>query len=310
MKSKLLLIIIMVFSISKLCTANGIPMSSQSDTNTYSWIKGRQVVSVNLVPGYACLFPTFINTVFNNANTFAGLIGADLTSIEKYMNAIEAKGSFWYVPSISYTLLVHPRIGIEIGFGVQSMSFSLNIPKDKAGDLIDSSVSGGNIGNIGDAISTDTKFRTSLIYMPATIGIKFLGGKNRQVVNTFRFGLETLMSDVETENGITGVKTKRSTINTTMYISYELGWTIELFPTKEWPVKPYIDFSLFEIGYYVRSGVPGIYEDVREGIGFFGSGLINVDTIIPSWSSFPSWVNAVTSIKFALFPRIGFSLRF
>ena len=310
MKSKLLLIFIIVFSISQLCDAKGIPMSTQSDTNTYSWIKGRQVVSVNLVPGYACLFPTLINTIFDNANTFAGLVGTDLSSIEKYMNAIEYKGSFWYVPSISYTLLVHPRVGIEVGFGVQSMSFLLNIPKDKAGDLINSAVSGGNLGNIGDAVSTDTKFKASFTYLPATIGIKFLGGKNRQVVNTFRFGLETLISDVETENGITGVKTKRHTVDTTMYVSYELGWTIELFPTREWPVKPYIDFSLFEIGYYVRSGIPGIYEDVREGIGFFGSGLINVNTIIPSWSSFPSWANYVASIKFALFPRIGFSLRF
>ena len=38
--------------------------------------------------------------------------------------------------------------------------------------------------------------------------------------------------------------------------------------------------------------------------------MINVNTIIPSWSSFPSWANYVASIKFALFPRIGFSLRF
>ena len=310
MKNKLLLIFIIVFGISKLCMANGIPMSTQSDTNTYSWIKGRQVVSINLAPGYSCLFPTIINTAFNNADTLAGLVGVNLSSIEKYLNAIEAKGSFWYVPSISYTLLVHPRVGIEVGFGVQSMSFSLNIPKDKAGDLINSEISGGNLGNIGSAISTDTTFKASFIYLPATIGVKFLGGKNRQVVNTFRFGLETLISDVETEHGITGVKTKRHTVDTTMYVSYELGWTIELFPTREWPVKPYIDISLFEIGYYVRSGIPGMYEDIREGIGFFGSGLINMNKIIPSWNSFPSWANYVASIRFALFPRIGFSLRF
>ena len=310
MKTRLLLILIIVLSIYQICSAKGIPMSTQSDTNTYSWIKGRQVVSVNLVPGYAALFPSLINTVFENANTFAGLAGADLSSIEKYMNAVEAKGSFWYVPSISYTLLVHPRVGIEVGFGVQTMSFSLNIPKDKAGDLVNSAVSGGNFGNIGDAISTDTTLKASFMYLPATIGIKFLGGKNRQVVNTFRFGLETLISDIQTEHGITGVKTHRHTVDTTMYVSYELGWTIELFPTREWPVKPYIDISLFEIGYYVRSGIPGMYEDLREGIGFFGSGLINVDTIIPAWNSFPTWANYVASIKFALFPRIGFSLRF
>ena len=95
-----------------------------------------------------------------------------------------------------------------------------------------------------------------------------------------------------------------------MYLSYELGWTIELFPTREWPVKPYIDISLFEIGYYVRSGMPGLYEDIREGIGFFGSGLVDLSAMIPSWNSFPGWANYVSAIKFALFPRIGFSLRF
>ena len=95
-----------------------------------------------------------------------------------------------------------------------------------------------------------------------------------------------------------------------MYISYELGWSIELFPTREWPVKPYIDISLFEIGYYVRSGLPGVYEDMREGINFFGGGLVDLTASIPSWSSFPSWINYVSAIRFSLFPRIGFSLRF
>ena len=319
MKSKLLLIFIIVFGISKLCMANGIPMSTQSDTNTYSWIKGRQVVSINLAPGYSCLFPTIINTAFNNADTLAGLVGVNLSSIEKYLNVIEAKGSFWYVPNISYTLLLHPRIGIEIGFGVQAMSFQLGIPRDKIGDLADSFLpstdQGGDIGNIiGDNIDTligsDTSFKASMIYFPATIGIKFYGGKKRQVVNTFRFGVEAFMYDIETENGLTGLKTKRHTVDTTLYLSYELGWTIELFPTREWPVKPYIDISILEIGYYIRSGIPGFYGDIREGVGFFGSGLVDINAIIPAWDSFPRWVNYVSAIRLSLFPRIGFSLRF
>ena len=113
-------------------------MSTQSDTNTYSWIKGRQIVSVNLNPGYVALFPHLIDTVFNNYQTLAGLANFEIGDLEKYINAIEAKGSFWYVPTVSYTLLVHPRIGIELGFGVQSMSFRLGIPKDKVGDLASS----------------------------------------------------------------------------------------------------------------------------------------------------------------------------
>lgn len=315
---------IIVFNISFISLyANGIPLSTQSDTNTYSWIKGRQIVSVNLNPGYAGMFPPLLNTIFDNYQTFTGLVGFDLGDINDYLSAIEAKGSFWYVPNVSYTLMLHPRIGVEIGFGVQSMSFQLGIPKDKAADLAINFIPEGTIPDVGipntdditdDIVNTivgsDTYLKASLIYFPASIGIKFFAGKKRQIINTLRFGVETFMYDIETENGITGLKTKRHTIDTTMYFSYELGWTIELFPNKEWPVKPYIDISILEIGYYVRSGIPGLYADIHEGIGFFGSGLVDINAMIPTWDSFPKWSNYVSAIKFSLFPRIGFSLRF
>lgn len=315
---------IIVFNISFISLyANGIPLSTQSDTNTYSWIKGRQIISVNLNPGYAGMFPPLLNTIFNNYQTFTGLVGFDLGDINDYLSAIEAKGSFWYVPNVSYTLMLHPRIGIEIGFGVQSMSFQLGVPKDKAADLAINFIPEGTIPDVGipntdditdDIVNTilgsDTYLKASLIYLPATIGIKFFAGKKKQLINTLRFGVETFMYDIETENGITGLKTKRHTIDTTMYFSYELGWTIELFPTREWPVKPYIDISILEIGYYVRSGIPGLYSDIHEGIGFFGSGLVDINSIIPTWESFPRLINYVSAIKFSLFPRIGFSLRF
>ena len=315
---------IIVFNISFISLyANGIPLSTQSDTNTYSWIKGRQIISVNLNPGYAGMFPPLLNTIFNNYQTFTGLVGFDLGDINDYLSAIEAKGSFWYVPNVSYTLMLHPRIGVEIGFGVQSMSFQLGIPKDKAADLAINFIPEGTIPDVGipntdditdDIVNTivgsDTYLKASLIYFPASIGIKFFAGKKRQIINTLRFGVETFMYDIETENGISGLHTKRHTIDTTMYFSYELGWTIELFPTREWPVKPYIDISILEIGYYVRSGIPGLYADIREGIGFFGSGLVDINAMIPTWDSFPKWSNYVSAIKFSLFPRIGFSLRF
>ncbi|MEI0485780.1 hypothetical protein [Brachyspira intermedia] len=308
---KKILTAIIVFNISFInLYANGIPLSTQSDTNTYSWIKGRQRISVNLNPGYVALFPPTISTILDNYETFLGLADLNFSQYEKYINAVNFKGSFWYVPTISYTLLLHPRIGVEVGVGVQSMSLSFTIPKDKAGALIDSTVNTGNLGNIGGLIAADTTLKTSLIFVPVTFGITFFGGKNREVLNTFRFGVEALISDVETENGVTGLKTKRHTVDTGMYISYELGWSIELFPTKEWPVKPYIDISIFEIGYYIRSGFPGVYEDIREGINFFGGGLIDLSANVPAWSSFPSWANYVSAIRFSLFPRIGFSLRF
>ena len=119
---KKILTAIIVFNISFInLYANGIPLSTQSDTNTYSWIKGRQIISVNLNPGYAGLLPPMINTLFDNLDTFSGLAGFDLGENKKFIDAVNVKGSFWYVPTISYTLLLHPRIGVEIGVGVQAM---------------------------------------------------------------------------------------------------------------------------------------------------------------------------------------------
>ncbi|WP_295154159.1 hypothetical protein [uncultured Brachyspira sp.] len=297
---------IIVFNISFI----SLYAASQSDTNTYSWIKGRQVISVNLNSGYAGLFPPMINTVLNNYETLIGLTGLNLGEASKFIDAVNFKGSFWYIPNISYTLLLHSRIGIELGFGVQAMSFNFTIPKEKASEIIDSNISGGSLGNVGGVVSADTILKNSMIFIPITIGIKFYGGKKKQVINTFRFGVEALISDVETYNGATGLKTQRHTVDTGLYISYELGWSIELFPNKEWAVKPYIDISLFELGYYMRSGLPGVYEDMREGINFFGGGLIDLTASIPAWNSFPSWVNIVSAIRIAIFPRIGFSIRF
>ena len=308
---KKILTAVIVFNISFISLyANGIPLSTNSDTNTYSWIKGRQIIRINLNPGYAAVFPPLLDTIFNNYNTFVGLTGLNLKKYDDYINAIDYKGSFWYVPTISYSLLIHPRVGIEFGIGVQSMSFDFNLSKDKASELIDNTISSGYLGNIGGIVSSDTKLKSSITLIPITFGITFYGGKNREILNTFRVGVETLVSDIETKNGITGLETKRTTVNAGVYVSYELGWSIELFPTKEWPVKPYIDISLFEIGYYVRSAIPGVYDDMREGINFFGGGLIDLTASIPAWHSLPSWINYVSAIRFSLFPRIGFSLRF
>lgn len=77
-----------------------------------------------------------------------------------------------------------------------------------------------------------------------------------------------------------------------IYLSLELGWRIQLFPKKgaDWPVQAAIDISLFDIGYYV---VP------------WASQLFNIDTL-SGFKQFSTFAN----IKFVLFPRIGFSLRF
>lgn len=283
-------------------------------TNNFS--KERQLISVNLLPRYSAIFPPLVNSVVKNIDTFANLAKIDIDnikiyndiSIKKILDYTDIKGSFWYIPNISYTFLFNRKIGIELGIGVQSVSYSLKIPKDKAKNLMGKLDS--KLESLQGIIGADTTFKASFVYIPINIGFKFFSGKTHKIVNTLRIGLDTIVYNVETFNGVTGIKTKRTTKSPMVYLSYELGWNIDLFPNKNWRVKPYIDFSLFEIGYYIRSANNKIYGDVVEGIGLFGSGLIDINSTIPAWETFPNWVNIVTSLKIAIFPRFGVTIRF
>ena len=99
--------------------------------------KERQLISVNLLPTHSVIFPNFINSFVKNIETFAGLakinIGGD---ISKFLEYVDIKGSFWYVPSISYTFLFTRRVGLEAGISAQSITYTLNINKESTGNLM------------------------------------------------------------------------------------------------------------------------------------------------------------------------------
>lgn len=284
--------------------------SGDFSTNEFlarKFAKERQLISVNLLPTHSVIFPNFINSFVKNIETFAGLakinIGED---ISKFLEYVDIKGSFWYVPSISYTFLFTRRVGLEAGISAQSITYTLNINKESVGNLMNKN----GIGQFSGVVGGDTTFRASFVRIPFYIGLKVLLGMNYNIINTFKFGIESIISKVETVNGFTGLKTKRETTDTALYISYELGWSINLFPKKNWRVKPSIDFSLFEIGYYVKNVNKGIYGDFKEGISFLGGGLINVNSTLPDWDSFSPYVDIITSLKISIFPRFGFTIRF
>ena len=284
--------------------------SGDFSTNEFlarKFAKERQLISVNLLPTHSVIFPNFINSFVKNIETFAGLakinIGED---ISKFLEYVDIKGSFWYVPSISYTFLFTRRVGLEAGISAQSITYTLNINKESAGNLMNKN----GIGQFSGVVGGDTTFRASFVRIPFYIGLKVLLGMNYNIINTFKFGIESIISKVETVNGVTGIRTKRETTDTALYISYELGWSINLFPKKNWRVKPSIDFSLFEIGYYVKNVNKGIYGDFKEGISFLGGGLINVNSTLPDWDSFSPYVDIITSLRISIFPRFGFTIRF
>ena len=289
--------------------------SGDFSTNEFlarKFAKERQLISVNLLPTHSVIFPNFINSFVKNIETFAGLakinIGED---ISKFLEYVDIKGSFWYVPSISYTFLFTRRVGLEAGISAQSITYTLNLTKENADAFLIGKIGNINgIGKLGGVVGGDTTFRASFVRIPFYIGLKVLLGMNYNIINTFKFGIESIISKVETVNGVTGLKTKRETTDTALYISYELGWSINLFPKKNWRVKPSIDFSLFEIGYYVKNVNKGIYGDFKEGISFIGGGLINVNSTLPEWDSFSPYVDIITSLRISIFPRFGFTIRF
>ncbi|WP_288520993.1 hypothetical protein [uncultured Brachyspira sp.] len=284
--------------------------SGDFSTNEFlarKFAKERQLISVNLLPTHSVIFPNFINSFVKNIETFAGLAKIDIGGdISKFLEYVDIKGSFWYVPSISYTFLFTRRVGLEAGISAQSITYTLNINKESVGNLMNKN----GIGQFSGVVGGDTTFRASFVRIPFYIGLKVLLGMNYNIINTFKFGIESIISKVETVNGVTGLKTKRETTDTALYISYELGWSINLFPKKNWRVKPSIDFSLFEIGYYVKNVNKGIYGDFKEGISFLGGGLINVNSTLPEWDSFSPYVDIITSLKISIFPRFGFTIRF
>lgn len=289
--------------------------SGDFSTNEFlarKFAKERQLISVNLLPTHSVIFPNFINSFVKNIETFAGLakinIGEDISKFLKY---VDIKGSFWYVPSISYTFLFTRRVGLEAGISAQSITYTLNLTKENADAFLIGKIGNINgIGKLGGVVGGDTTFRASFVRIPFYIGLKVLLGMNYNIINTFKFGIESIISKVETVNGVTGIRTKRETTDTALYISYELGWSINLFPKKNWRVKPSIDFSLFEIGYYVKNVNKGIYGDFKEGISFLGGGLINVNSTLPDWDSFSPYVDIITSLRISIFPRFGFTIRF
>ena len=67
--------------------------------------KERQLLSVNLLPNNSVIFPTLVKNLFRNVKTFSGLAKIDISEYLKYLDYIDLKGSFWYIPNISYTFL-------------------------------------------------------------------------------------------------------------------------------------------------------------------------------------------------------------
>ena len=302
MKKNFIIIFILI-SLSNVVFAKGLPLSTEATGEDYSWIKGRQMISLNFNPGISVFAPLYFNDIFRHGKHIAGMLGMNLGDIGSYFNYAEVKGTSWFLPRVEYSLFVHNQIALEAGIGVYGSEYLLNISKENASKLLTDM----GQGDYASVIASDTKFKASFVFMPTTFGVKFYG-KKRQFYNAFRLGIDAFFYTIETENGLTGIKTTQSISDAAVYVSYEIGWNIELFPTKEWRVKPMIDIGLLEIGYYVRPWVGNVYGAVQGNLGILTAGFAQMP--LPAWESVPGWAKIVSNLRIGLFPRIGVSIRF
>ena len=303
---KIFIIIFFCISVINLYAKNGLALSTVSETNKYPYMKGRQMININFSSGWAGFLTASLNAItydYEVTTNFAKLnLNLLIPNISKYIHNMDFKGSMWYIPNIAYTFLYRENLGFEFGIGVQSMTFGLSIYSDKFSGIVKQDANFSSING-------DSTFKATYTYIPITFGVKLFSGKSRRTINTFRIGFEPIVYSLRTKNALTGDTINKTYNNFSMYISYELGWSIELFPTREWPVKPYIDISLLEIGYYIKSSAHILYRDTRDAFLSFGAGMDLVDLQIPSLSEAP-YLKYVFGIRFILFPRIGFSMRF
>ena len=302
MKKNFIIIFILI-SLSNVVFAKGLPLSTEATGEDYSWIKGRQMISLNFNPGISVFAPLYFNDIFRHGKHIAGMLGMNLGDIGSYFNYAEVKGTSWFLPRVEYSLFVHNQIALEAGIGVYGSEYLLNISKENAGKFLESM----GQGDYASVIASDTKFKASFVFMPTTFGVRFYG-KKRQFYNAFRLGIDAFFYTIETENGLTGIKTTQSISDAAVYVSYEIGWNIELFPTKEWRVKPMIDIGLLEIGYYVRPWAGNVYGAIQGNLGVLTAGFVQMP--LPAWESVPGWAKIVSNLRIGLFPRIGVSIRF
>ncbi|PTY41301.1 hypothetical protein [Brachyspira hampsonii] len=303
MKKFLIIFFIFLCSIHTVFS-KGLPLSTEVTGEDYSWIKGRQMISFNLNPGITVFAPMILDTIFKHGRHTVGMFGADLGNTGEYLQYVGLDAFGWYIPSIEYSLFVHNQISVSAGIGLYGSEYSFNISKDNAIKLLQD-IKGLDF-DLSSIVVSDTKFNASFIIMPVTFGVKFYG-KKRQFYNHFRLAIDAFFYDIQTENGITGVRTRQSVADAAVYISYEIGWNIELFPTREWRVKPTIDIGLLEIGYYVRPWGENMANALAGNLLYFFAGGISGDLNV---SNMADSSKMLLNFRIALFPRIGFSIRF
>ena len=131
-----------------------------SYNDKYEWKEKRQSISINAIPSYSVVFPPLADNLLYNIETFASIAKININNYKDFLNYIDIKGNFWYVPNISYTFYLYKGIGLEISAGLQYIEYSLTITAENALKLATNYAQiptlPGNIGDVASLLAGDT----------------------------------------------------------------------------------------------------------------------------------------------------------
>lgn len=232
----------------------------KKENKAWDSVKGRSLFGINFAPTlYAGIFNLMVDTVKLSGETMVDTVKL---SGETFGTTVNLKNyAFGLGFSYDFAPLNFMSVGLDIGFSI------------------------GEIKSGEDRLSFYT--------VPWSLNVKFFIFKKAP----FGFFLSPRIGGTAVSmksygpniaaNGFNGFYSQGG-----FYLSFELGWRIQLFPKRgaDWPVQVGIDISLFDIGYYVAPWTSAM-------------------TSTQEFASLKQFEKSL-NMRLLLLPRLGITLRF
>ena len=139
----------------------------------------------------------------------------------------------------NYAYLPNQALDISIGAYGFDTHYGDNEPvKNDLGEIISSGIS-------------KEMQNGSIFAIPASLGVRFYFNKENKPNGFFllpKLGFTAMIINAKNINENNNISYKTTSV-TDFYIAGELGWKIDLFQNNDWPVAPFIDISLLDVGY-------------------------------------------------------------
>ena len=232
----------------------------KKENKAWDSVKGRSLFGINFAPTlYAGIFNLMVDTVKLSGETMVDTVKL---SGETFGTTVNLKNyAFGLGFSYDFAPLNFMSVGLDIGFSI------------------------GEIKSGEDRLSFYT--------IPWSLNVKFFVFKKAP----FGFFLSPRIGGTAVSMKSYGPNIAAKGFNGFysqggFYLSFELGWRIQLFPKRgaDWPVQVGIDISLFDIGYYVAPWTSAMTSTQE----------------FASLKQFEKFLN----MRLLLLPRLGITLRF